>query len=156
MDSRRLSRLSRRIAAAFAGEHRVSTSVSERYVADYLAGRTRQEWIRIALLATNFAEALAGQEWNRAAVALREEMTLREQICSGLWPDSTLPLRAAAESHGCVIRTAGGNKAGGVWAFGEPDAIQRLRQDWGAADLNAEVARNGLILSSGSTGSEGL
>jgi D-glycero-alpha-D-manno-heptose-7-phosphate kinase len=153
METRRLNRLNLRIAVAFTGEERVSTSVSERYSADYLAGKTRREWIRIVQLVTEFSDALVAEEWRRAATTLREEMNIREQICSDLWPNSALSLRAAAQYHGCVVRTTGGNKAGSVWAFGEPDAILRVQHDWGTATLNAEVARSGLILTSGKAAS---
>ena len=144
-----MDRLASRIAVALTGEQRNSTAVSKEYIADYLAGTTREEWIRISQLSADFADALAAESWAHAADALRDEMALREHIYPYLWPDSALPLKTAARRLHCTLRTGGGNRAGCIWAFGEPEAIRLLRNEWGTANLELGVSRNGLLLTSG-------
>jgi D-glycero-alpha-D-manno-heptose-7-phosphate kinase len=136
--------LSERIAVAFTGELRTSTPVTAKYVEDYLAGKTRQVWIEISTWASEFGRALQDKDWGKAARALKHEMRLRDQICPHLWPKSALLLKAAAERHGCTARTGGGNRAGCVWSFGDPEAISALRAEWGTATLPAEVVSVGI------------
>jgi D-glycero-alpha-D-manno-heptose-7-phosphate kinase len=136
--------LSRRIAVAFTGEQRDSTQVSANYLDDYFAGKTRPEWIEISECVSAFAKALLEKDCTGAWRALDQEMRLRDQIRPGLWPESALALRSAAKRNGCTARTGGGNTAGCVWSFGEPDAITTLRKEWGRATLPAEVVSSGI------------
>jgi galactokinase/mevalonate kinase-like predicted kinase len=138
--------LSRRIAVAFSGDLRNSSSVSMQYIEDYLAGKTCQEWIEICGMVSMFAAALQEKDGEAALKALQGEMRMRDQICADLWPASALALKAAADRFGCVTRTGGGNRAGCIWSFGEPEAIAALKKEWGNACLCAEVVSAGLEL----------
>jgi D-glycero-alpha-D-manno-heptose-7-phosphate kinase len=140
--------LSKRIAVAFTGEQRRSTPVSAQYIRDYFAGRTRREWMEVSRWVSAFAEALKDKDCGGAWRALNEEMRIRDQMCPGLWPGSALALRATAERNGCTARTGGGNWAGCIWSFGEPEAITALREDWGKANLPAEVVSGGIEVKS--------
>lgn len=133
-----------RLAVAFAGDERQSGAVSSRYVADYIAGRTRQEWTRICDATRDFAGALNRKDWRCAGRALRTEMAVRDHICPDLWTPQARVLKNKAEHHGCVTRTAGGNRTGSLWAFGEPSAIRLVRKEWGSANLNASISSEGL------------
>jgi D-glycero-alpha-D-manno-heptose-7-phosphate kinase len=144
--------LSKRIAVAFTGAQRISTPVSAQYLDDYLAGKTRQEWIEISRWVSMFAKALHEKDCACAWRALDEEMRVRDRICPGLWPESALALRAIAERNGCTARTGGGNFAGCIWSFGEPEAITVLREEWGTATLPAEVASSGIEVKSAAEG----
>jgi D-glycero-alpha-D-manno-heptose-7-phosphate kinase len=136
--------LSERVAIAFTAEQRSSTPVSYAYIQDFLAGRTREHWININNCTRKFGVSLVSKDWDGATAALAREMALRDEICPHLWPESALELRHMAEKLGCAVRTAGGNRAGCIWAFGTPGAIKKLRLDWADASIGAALRVRGV------------
>ncbi len=130
MDARGQKALSRRILVAFSGKDHASSEINRGWIRDFLAARTRAGWIAVNEKVKGLGAALASRDWSRAVRLLREEMAIRREIT----PDCLIPITAKligqAEDLGCGARFAGAGSGGSVWALGDIDRIQALREVW--------------------------
>ncbi len=135
--------LSRALLVAYSGKSHVSLRTNRTWVNDFLAGRTRNGWIKVNEIVNRTADALKQGDWNRAARFLNAEMAIRREIT----PDALIPLTAKmidqAESVGCGARFAGAGGGGSVWALGDLEKIQELRNIW---KRTLDPIKNGRIL----------
>ena len=78
-----------------------------------------------------FALAIKKLDWKRAAELLREEMAIRKKITPEALIPETERLIEQAEKEGCGARFAGAGAGGSIWAIGDTEKIDNLRNTWG-------------------------
>jgi len=131
-DRKELREFSDRMVVAFSGKSHVSARINRNWIAEFLSGKTRSGWIKANEIVRSLADGLKAKDWNGCARLLREEMAVRREIT----PDALIPITerliGTAETAGCGARFAGAGCGGTVWALGEKDRIQRLREKWAA------------------------
>ncbi len=122
--------LSKRMLVAYSGKSHVSTRINRLWLNDFLSGKTRTGWLEANKIVERLARALTREEWSKAAALLRAEMAVRTKIT----PDAMIPLTSEllekAESAGCGARFTGAGGGGSIWALGNLDSINRLRETW--------------------------
>lgn len=141
LDRKGQQEFSRRLLVAYSGKQHVSSHINRKWIKDFLSGHTRKEWIKVNEVVQCLAQSIKARDWGRTVSLLREEMALRREFT----PESLIPITdklvAQAEAEACGARFAGAGKGGTMWAFGELEAIERLKQKWESTLLPMKGAR---------------
>ena len=124
--------LSKRLLVAYSGKSHTSSKTNNRWVKDFLSGKTRPGWIKANEIVHQFGKAIKALDWNRAAGLLREEMSIRREITPEALTPFTKKLTEEAEDSGCGARFAGAGAGGSLWAVGKLKKIDQLKARWGA------------------------
>jgi len=124
------SAFSERILVAYSGKTHTSAVTNLNWINDFLAGETRDGWVKANQIVQRFAKAIKGQDWGHAARLLQEEMAVRRRITPEALDENTRKLVGAAESTGCGARFTGAGAGGSVWALGKRERIDALREIW--------------------------
>ena len=69
-------------------------------------------------------------KWEESVRLIKEEMKMRRKITPGALIPVTYSLINVAEKAGCGARFAGAGAGGAVWALGQPENIDRLKNRW--------------------------
>jgi len=133
--------LSRRLLVAYSGKSHTSSKTNNRWVKDFLSGKTRPGWIKSNEIVRQFGKAIKAWEWNRAAGLLREEMSVRREITPEALTPFTKKLIAEAEDAGCGARFAGAGAGGSLWAVGKIERIDQLKAKWETALAQVKDAK---------------
>jgi len=133
--------LSKRLLVAYSGKSHTSSKTNNRWVRDFLSGKTRPGWIRANEIVRQFGEAIKAREWNRAADLIREEMSIRREITPEALTPFTKKLIAEAEDIGCGARFAGAGAGGSLWAMGKIKRIDQLKVKWAATLAQVKDAK---------------
>ncbi len=144
--------LSRHLLVAYSGKRHTALSTNRRWIRDFLSGRTRTGWLKVNETVRRFGRAIEARDWNRAAVLIREEMTVRREITPEALTPVTQELIETAENAGCGARFTGAGAGGSLWAVGDREPIDTLRGLWkarlakikGAAILDCRVDPSGV------------
>ena len=142
-----------RILVAYCGVPHVSKDINGTWVRDFLAGRHREIWHRIAAYSRQFIESLAGADFQSAVAAMNAETDLRVRMTPEVLDPMGVRLVEAARNQRCGARFTGAGGGGCVWALGEPVHIASLRSDWKtilasrseAAMLDVSIDPNGIL-----------
>jgi D-glycero-alpha-D-manno-heptose-7-phosphate kinase len=133
--------LSERLLVAYSGKSHTSSTTNNRWVKDFLSGKTRPGWIRANEIVRQFGTAIKTREWNHAAGLLREEMSIRREITPEALTPITNRLIEDAEDAGCGARFAGAGAGGSLWAVGKLKRIDQLRARWETALAQIKEAK---------------
>jgi D-glycero-alpha-D-manno-heptose-7-phosphate kinase len=124
--------LSEHILLAYSGKSHVSSRMNQAWINDFLSGKTRAGWMKANVIVKRLAKAIREKAWKESARFLREEMAVRRHIT----PDALIPITERlvnqAEEAGCGARFTGAGAGGSVWALGERQRIETLREVWQA------------------------
>ena len=150
--ARRHRELGRHMLVAYCGIPHESSNVNGRWVRQFLSGRNRQVWERIAAWTHRFSDALGAGRYEEAAVCMHQETALRRRLTPDVLDGVGRDLVAAARRSGCGARFTGAGGGGCVWAIGARERVSRLKPRWqavlaGCASarlLDADVAGEGL------------
>jgi D-glycero-alpha-D-manno-heptose-7-phosphate kinase len=82
----------------------------------------------ISANAEQFVAGIETGDYEKAAMALREETRLRQRILPGFLSGKARQLFEASVRCGCGAKTAGSGAS--VWAVGPADAMKLLRAEW--------------------------
>ena len=126
---------------AYAGNPHVSKTINARWVAQFVAAKSRRQWGEIIACTRRFCRALAVGDYRSAAAAVNDEVALRESLTPDVFDAMGQRLKAAALPLDCGVRFAGAGGGGCVWAIGQPDAIAKLRPKWEGLLLEEKEAR---------------
>jgi D-glycero-alpha-D-manno-heptose-7-phosphate kinase len=122
--------LSDRVLVAYSGTSHISADTNRLWIQNFLSGRTRSGWIKANTIVKKLADAIKAGDWTQAAGFLKDEMAIRREIT----PDALIPITEnlidQAEKTDCGARFAGAGAGGSVWALGEPDKINSLKEIW--------------------------
>jgi len=140
------------IVVAYSGLSHSSSEINRGWIEDFLSGKTMKEWIKANEIVWNMADALKDKDWNRASSFLREEVMLRRKITPDAFTPVTQKMIDMAEDVGCGARFAGAGGGGCVWALGNRDEIEILKERWNSefSDLrefkilDSEISSSGL------------
>ncbi|MFO8163032.1 MAG: hypothetical protein R6T98_00680 [Desulfatiglandales bacterium] len=122
--------ISKRILVAYSGRRHLSIRINRMWIEKFLQGETRSGWIEVNRIVTRFASHIKERSWNKAAEELISEIEIRKKITPEAFTPAITKLIRESENVGCGARFAGAGGGGTVWALGEIDAIQRLREIW--------------------------
>jgi D-glycero-alpha-D-manno-heptose-7-phosphate kinase len=124
--------LSKRILVAYSGSTHLSAKINRLWIEEFLKGNTRYSWIELNGIVKRFARHLQERQWKAGAEELRNEVAIRKEITPQAFTPIMIRLIQEAEERGCGARFAGAGGGGTVWALGEIDNIQGLRERWAA------------------------
>jgi D-glycero-alpha-D-manno-heptose-7-phosphate kinase len=137
--------LSKRILVSYSGKRHLSVRTNRVWVEKFLGGTTRSGWVEANRVVNCLASYLWERRWVEAARELRNEVAIRRDITPEAFTPVISRLIDEAEERGCGARFAGAGGGGTVWALGEIDAIERLRETWTRI---LKSTKNGRILGS--------
>ena len=122
--------ISKRILVAYSGRRHLSARINRLWTEKFLQGQTRSGWIEVNKIVNRFALHIKERRWNEAAQALIEEVAIREKLTPEAFTPIILRLIKESEKVGCGARFTGAGGGGTVWALGEIDTIQSLKEIW--------------------------
>lgn len=122
--------LENRLLVAYCGVPHESRDVNSRWVRQFLAGHTREQWKEIVALVHRFERALRDMDMDKAVTAMNREMDLRREMTPDVLDDIGMQLVAAALAAGCGARISGAGGGGCIWALGDTERLRRLRTAW--------------------------
>jgi D-glycero-alpha-D-manno-heptose-7-phosphate kinase len=146
-----LAALQRRIVLCYTGEPRNSGTNNWEITKRHIDG---DRFIfdcfeRIRDTAAAMREALAREDWDAVAAAIREEWDNRKRLAPGVTTPAIDALIAAATDAGATAAKVCGAGGGGcLFCYGPPDrrdAIARAVADRGARVLDYQFERHGLV-----------
>ena len=131
-DARGQREVSRRILVAYSGSTHLSAKINRLWIEEFLKGNTRSSWIELNSIVARFAQRLQERQWKAGAEEIRSEVSIRKEITPQAFTPIITRLIQESEEMGCGARFAGAGGGGTVWAIGELDDIQGLREKWAA------------------------
>jgi len=122
--------ISKRILVAYSGRRHLSARINRLWVEKFLQGETRSGWIEVNRIVNRFALHIKERRWREGAQELVNEVAIRKRITPEAFTPIIARLIKESEKAGCGARFTGAGGGGTVWALGEIDDIQRLREIW--------------------------
>jgi len=123
-------KLAQQVLVAFCGEPHESAQVNRMWVEQFLSGKYRRQWLQIVTCTREFAEALAAGDLPRAVDRMNRETHIRRQMTPEVLDAVGKQLVDAAIRNQCGARFTGAGGGGCIWALGDADHIERLRERW--------------------------
>lgn len=124
------SDFARHILAAYSGVPHESKNINGRWVEQFLAGYTRQLWEGIVIDSRRFADAIVSRQYRVAGNIMNTETAARKQMTPDVLNAAGKRLVQAAKARNCGARFTGAGGGGCIWAMGDSNDIDRLREDW--------------------------
>jgi D-glycero-alpha-D-manno-heptose-7-phosphate kinase len=122
--------ISKRILVAYSGRRHLSARINRLWIEKFLRGETRSGWIEVNKIVNRFALHIKEKRWDKGAQELIEEVAIRKKLTPEAFTPIITRLIEESEKAGCGARFAGAGGGGTVWALGEINTIQRLREIW--------------------------
>lgn len=129
------------VLVAYGGCPHESRDVNGTWVRQFLEGRRRSAWHRVAECVRRFSAGVAAGDWAGAAEAMTAETAIRRELTPGVVDDLGAALLESAAQKRCGGRFTGAGGGGCLWAVGEAAAIRDLRQTWEELLAKREEAR---------------
>ncbi len=120
----------RHLLLCYGGKPHESRDVNGKWVRQFLEGKNRKAWEAIASIACEVEKAILRKNFQRVAEALNAETELRLKMTPEVLDAAGKKLFASAKALGCGARFTGAGGGGCVWAVGEADRIEALRERW--------------------------
>ena len=130
LDENGQKEISKRILVAYSGRRHLSARINRLWIEKFLKGETRSGWIKVNRIVNRFALHIKERMWKEGAHELINEVAIRKKITPEAFTPIITRLIKESEKIGCGARFAGAGGGGTVWALGEIDDIQRLRDIW--------------------------
>jgi len=145
-------RLEKHLLLAYCGVPHESKNVNGIWVSQFLAGRYRRLWKEITINTKKFIDALAVRNYKKAVAPMKREMVLRREMTPEVLDDMGEKLVDSAVKNNCGARFTGAGGGGCIWALGETDDIDKLKEIWkeslatrkGACLLDEKIDSKGL------------
>lgn len=146
--------LQRRLLVAYCGKPHVSADINGQWVRQFIAGNNRSVWMQIIAETRQFAAALSDRRYDRAAIHMNRETSLRREMTPEVLDRIGVNLAETAIQNNCGARFTGAGGGGCIWALGEIENVDRLRPLWEeilstrkqAHLLDAKIDANGVIV----------
>ncbi|MDD5738654.1 MAG: hypothetical protein PHY72_01865 [Candidatus Pacebacteria bacterium] len=120
-----------RLLVAYVGESHVSSDVNKEQVASFHSGKTRQKWLRINDIASEFADAIAILDWEKVVALVQEENDIRLSMIPCRITPIGERLQTIAQEIGGGFGITGAGGGGCVWAIcPKPEQTSELRSRW--------------------------
>jgi len=145
--------LQRHILLCYCGRPHVSRDINGRWVQQFLEGKHRSLWADIISITHRLEQALKEKDFAACARLLSEETALRLRLTPDVLDPAGKKLFRAAKEQGCGARFTGAGGGGCVWAVGEKECIEALKEPWtkilskikGARFLPVAIASKGVL-----------
>ncbi len=115
---------------AYSGVPHVSSDINGKWIRQFLSGKYRDEWKMIIRHTRRFARALADKDISSAVDAMNAEVDLRCQLTPKVLDEMGTRLVSAAKDTGCGARFTGAGGGGCLWAIGDVEQINILKDRW--------------------------
>ncbi len=142
------------ILVVYCGIPHVSKDINRQWVDSFLRGETRKIFEHIAELTKEFSSAAKKRNYRQAADLMNRETRLRLEMTPDVLDNTGKILFESAVNSNCGARFTGAGGGGCLWAIGEKDAIDLLKQRWqdilstieGAKILDTKIDNKGIII----------
>jgi len=125
-----LKNLERHVLLAYCGVTHESKHINRKWVNQFIAGRDRDNWVKIITCTKKFVEALNQSNFKGAVEAMNRETRIRREMTPEVLDKLGAKLVAAAIENNCGARFTGAGGGGCIWALGDIKDIDRLRGKW--------------------------
>lgn len=122
--------LEKRLLIAYCGEPHASADINRRWVDQFLAGGNRNAWREIIRATHRFIQALREDDIAGAAEAMNRETDLRLEMTPEVLNEPGRELVRDARNMHCGARFTGAGGGGCLWALGETNHIDSLKDVW--------------------------
>lgn len=138
-------KFSKNILVAYCGEPHESVDINGRWVEDFLKGKERENWKKIAELTLNFSQSLKDDNIGSAVSFMRDEVDIRISMTPDVFDQTGTQLLGSAIQNDCAARFTGAGGGGCVWALGDEKCINKLKIQWNKIVISTT---NALLLES--------
>jgi D-glycero-alpha-D-manno-heptose-7-phosphate kinase len=118
------------ILLAYCGIPHESKRINQQWVDRFIAGDTRTEWKSIVNKTHLFVGALELRDYRYAGTIMNQETDIRRSMTPDVLDKMGIQLIESARNLDCGARFTGAGGGGCIWAIGESDAIDQLRNVW--------------------------
>ncbi len=147
-----LKNLEKHLILAYCGIPHESKNINGRWIQQFLSGKYRKQWSEIAAYTKKFAEALSDRNYLAASAFMNRETAIRRRMTPDVLDDIGEKLVDSAVDNNCGARFTGAGGGGCLWALGETENINHLKNVWeeilserkGACLLDVKIDTQGL------------
>ncbi len=141
------------ILVAYCGIPHISKDINRQWVDSFLRGETRKKFKEIAGLTKEFSLAVKKKDYRQAADLMNRETKIRLEMTPDVLDNTGKILFESAVNCNCGARFTGAGGGGCLWAIGEKESIDLLKQRWqdilshikGAKILKTKIDNKGII-----------
>jgi D-glycero-alpha-D-manno-heptose-7-phosphate kinase len=147
--------LERHLLLAYGGTPHESRDVNAIWVQQFLSGKYRRLWHEIIASTHAFVDALCERDFKAAGAMMNRETAIRRKLTPDVLDAFGKRLVDMAIKTNCGARFTGAGGGGCLWALGEVEDIDRLREKWqallvqrkSAGLLDVKIDSRGLLFS---------
>jgi len=132
--------LNQNIIVAYCGKPHISKNINKRWVNQFLSGKNRDKWNRVAVLTEKFADAVRSNHYALAGDLMNQETQIRLDMTPDVLDKTGKKLFEKAKEMKNGARFTGAGGGGCVWAIGRAAAIIELKKEWENLLLNEDEA----------------
>ncbi len=118
------------ILVAYCGIPHVSSDINSRWVKSFLAGKNRDKWQDIIKITHYFSNAVKNRDFRLAASLMNQETELRLDMTPDVLDKTGKNLFECAKKQDCGARFTGAGGGGCLWAIGDKNNIEILKDNW--------------------------
>ncbi len=141
------------ILLAYCGEPHESLNINGKWVKQFISGEQRDAWKEIIRCTHGFIDAVLNKDVKKACGWMNRETHIRRILTPDVLNDVGEKLVERAKKNHCGARFAGAGGGGCLWAYGEKENIDKLRDQWekvlseqdGACLLEVRIDSKGLL-----------
>jgi len=122
--------LKRHLLLAYCGVPHESKDINKKWVRQFLAGKNRKLWAEIIACTQKFIEALTALNFKDASVLMNREVSIRRKMTPEVLGNVGEELIDSAVKNNCGARFTGAGGGGCIWALGEIEDIDNLKEMW--------------------------
>ncbi|HUV51060.1 MAG TPA: galactokinase [Anaerolineae bacterium] len=132
--------LNKHLLLAYCGIPHESKNINTRWVEQFISGKYRKLWAEIILCTQRFVDALFERNFKEACVSMNRETAIRRKMTPDVLDKMGAKLVDSAVKNRCGARFTGAGGGGCIWAIGEIDDIDRLKDIWEKTLLSRKEA----------------
>ena len=122
--------LKKHLLLAYCGIPHESKDINGKWVKQFVSGGNRRLWAEIVSFTREFVEALSDRNFKAAAALMNRETAVRRKMTPDVLDDMGKKLVGGAVKNNCGARFTGAGGGGCIWALGEAEHIETLRDVW--------------------------
>lgn len=146
--------LNKHLLLAYCGIPHESKNINKRWVEQFISGKYRKLWAEIIACTKRFSNALFQKNFKKACASMNIETAIRRKMTPDVLDKMGAKLLDLAVKNRCGARFTGAGGGGCIWALGEIDDIDRLKDIWEkillsrkeACLLDVDIDSKGLVV----------
>lgn len=132
--------LNKHLLLAYCGIPHESKNINTRWVEQFNSGKYRKLWAEIIACTQRFSDALFERNFKEACASMNRETAIRRRMTPDVLDKMGAKLVDSAVKNRCGARFTGAGGGGCIWAIGEIDDIDRLKDIWEKTLLSRKEA----------------